>query len=160
MSRQYTKGLKQYARDYTGPEEVEAEVEVEQAPREFIHRDRSLGRVPNVRVELKRKFNDPMKNFKEMLQEFKRRVSNRGIMRDLNDHKFFESKSEKKRKARNAATKKFQMEAIENKIITGEPVKASAGLVKKVMANMRDKKEKQNKKDRNNNYKQYQDDDY
>lgn len=98
-----------------------------------------------VRVELKKKYNDPMRNFRDMLQEFRRRVNNSGIMHDVKDHEFFESKSEKKRKKRKEAEKKHLMEDLERKILGGERVKASAGLIKKIMSNL-NKDKKDNKK--------------
>ena len=95
----------------------------------------------NVRVEIKKKYNDPQRNFKEMFTEFKRRVSNAGIMHEYKEHQFFESKSEKARKIKKAAKKKQQMEILEGKIQRGERVKAPAGVIKKVMANQnKDKK--------------------
>jgi ribosomal protein S21 len=147
-----------YNRDYDDRDESDDQG-IDYVPYEHNIRDRTGGSIARVRVELKRKYNDPWKNFKDLLQDFKRRVSNRGIMHDYKEHQFFESKSEKKRKARKAATKKFQMEAIEQKINAGDPIKASPGLIKKVKANMQATKEKQNKKrDRYNNPKQYQED--
>lgn len=154
MAKEYTRDR----RDYDGDREEDDQQIPEYIPYEHISRERSLGRIARVRVELKRKYNDPFKNFKDLLTEFKRRVNLRGIMHDYKDHQFFESKSEKKRKSRNAAAKKFQMEAIEKKIIAGDPVKASAGMVKKVKANMQATKDKQNKKKDRYNSKQYQDD--
>jgi small subunit ribosomal protein S21 len=103
-----------------------------------------------VRVELKKKYNDPHRNFKDMLQEFKRRVSNAGILHDYKEHQFYESPSEKNRKKRKEAEKKRQMETLERKILGGERVKASAGLIKKVMANLA-KNKRDNKK---RNYRQ------
>lgn len=103
-----------------------------------------MANATRVRVELKKKYNDPQRNFKEMFTEFKRRVSNAGIMHEYKEHQFFESKSEKARKKRKAATKKQQMELLEEKIQRGERVKAPAGVIKKVMAN-------QNKKRRHKN---------
>lgn len=103
-----------------------------------------------VRVELKRKYNDPQRNFKELLREFKRRVSNAGIMHDFKEHQFYESPSEKKRKKNKEADKKRQMETLERKILGGERVKASGGLIKKVMSNLA-KNKRDNKKQ---NYRQ------
>lgn len=103
-----------------------------------------------VRVELKRKYNDPERNFKDMFQEFKRRVNNAGIMADYKDHQYYESKSEKKRKKRIESEKKQQMETLERKILGGERVKASAGLIKKILTNLN--KDKRDKTKRNNKY--------
>lgn len=151
---------KDYTRENADYEDEGREEQVaEYVPYEHISRDRSIGSIARVRVELRRKYNDPYKNFKDLLTEFKRRVNLRGIMHDYKDHQFFESKSEKRRKLRKAAVKKFQMEAIEQKIVAGDPVNASPGMIKKVRANMQATKEKQNKKrERSNNFKQYQDD--
>ena len=107
-----------------------------------------MSNIARVRVELKRKYNDPHRNFKDMLQEFKRRVSNAGILHDYKDHQYYESKSEKKRKKRKEAEKKMQMELLEKKILGGEKVKASAGMIKKIVSQMY----KNNKK--SNNYRQ------
>lgn len=101
-----------------------------------------------VRVELKKKYSDPHRNFKDMLQEFKRRVSNAGILHDYKAHQVYESPSEKNRKKRKEAQKKHQMETLEQKILGGEKVKASAGLIKKIMSNLA--KGKQDAKKRNN----------
>jgi len=105
-----------------------------------------MSRIVRVRVELNKKHGDPQRNFKDMLQEFKKRVSNAGILHDYKEHQYYESKSEKKRKKRKEAEKKMQMEILEQKIMSGEKTKASAGVIKKVMSQMN----KNNKK--SNNY--------
>lgn len=97
--------------------------------------------VTRVKVEIKKKYNDPNKNFKEMFQEFKRRVSNAGILSEYKDHQYFESKSEKDRKKRNETRKRFEMESISERIMRGENVKAPSGLIKKVLSShTKDKK--------------------
>lgn len=102
-----------------------------------------MANLVRVRVELKKKYNDPDKNFREMFQEFKRRVSNSGLLHDFKEHQVYESKSERKRKARRASKKKMLIESIETKIRTGEKINAPAGLIKKVKANLlKDKKDK------------------
>lgn len=98
-----------------------------------------------VRVECKRKYSDPHRNFKDMIQDFKRKVSNSGILHDYKEHQYYESPSEKNRKKRKESEKKQQMEALEKKILGGETVKASAGLIKKVMSNLA-KNKRDNKK--------------
>jgi ribosomal protein S21 len=103
-----------------------------------------MANVARVRVEIKKKYNDPHKNFKDMFQEFKRRVSNAGILADYKDHQYYETKSQKKRRKKMAAAKKFQMEALADKIMNGERVKAPSGLIKKVLNSHK----KENKKDR------------
>jgi len=107
-----------------------------------------MANATRVRVELKKKYNDPHKNFKEMFTEFKRRVSNAGIMHDFKEHQFYESKSEKQRKKRKAAVKKLQMELLEEKLQRGERVKAPTGLIKKAMANQGKGKKKRRDKNR------------
>lgn len=100
-----------------------------------------MANVARVRVEIKKKYNDPHKNFKEMFQEFKRRVSNAGILTDYKDHQYFETKSQKNRKKKRDAAKRFQMEALTEKIMRGERVKAPSGLIKKVLnSHNKDKK--------------------
>lgn len=100
-----------------------------------------------VRVQLKSKYNDRDRNFRDMLQEFKRRVSNAGIMHDYRDHEFYTSESEKKRKKKKEAAKKNQMAILEKRILGGERVQASAGLIKKIMSNLN--KDKKDTKKRN-----------
>lgn len=95
-----------------------------------------MANVARARAELKRKYNDPERNFKALLREFKSNVSNAGIMHDYKDHAFFESKSERKRKKRKESQKKQQMELLERKLLGGERVKAPAGLIKKVLSNL------------------------
>lgn len=97
------------------------------------------------KVELRSKYRDPDKNFKEMHQEFKRRVSNAGIMHAYKDHQFFESKSEKTRKKKKEAIKKARMVRIEQAVMSGEKVNAPSGVIKKIMANAA-KKDKRKEK--------------
>ena len=104
-----------------------------------------MANVTRVRVELKRKYNDPQKNFKEMFQEFKRRVSNAGILHDLKAHQYFESKSEKKRKAKREAIKKAKQQTLEEKIMRGERVSAPSGVIRKIMANQKKDNRKHNR---------------
>lgn len=106
-----------------------------------------MANVTRVRVEIKNKYNDPYKNFKEMFAEFKRRVSSAGILADFKDHQFYESKSEKQRKKKREAVAKRRSEMIEEKILSGERVKAPGGLIKKIMSNQ-NKKRKPNNRDR------------
>lgn len=101
-----------------------------------------MANTARVRVELKDKYNDPEKNFREMFQEFKRQVSNAGILHDYKNHQEFESPSEKKRKKRREATKKRQQENLTEKILSGERVKAPSGVIKKILSNQRKKKRK------------------
>ena len=102
--------------------------------------------VTNVKVELKKKYNDPHKNFKEMLAEFKKRVNNAGILHIYKEHQHFESKSEKNRKRRNDAKKRFLFDSIEERVLNGEQVREPADLVKKVLASHKKEREKNDKK--------------
>lgn len=104
-----------------------------------------MANATRVRVELKKKYNDPEKNFREMFQEFKRRVSNAGILHDLKGHQYFESKSEKARKAKREAIKKARQQTLEEKVLRGERVNAPSGVIKKIMASQK----KDNRKGRN-----------
>lgn len=96
-----------------------------------------MANATRVRVELKSKYNDPEKNFKDMFQEWKRRCSNAGILHDLKEHQNFESKSDKKRKKKREAIKKHQQTVLEEKILSGERVKAPSGVIKKVLINQK-----------------------
>jgi ribosomal protein S21 len=116
-----------------------------------------LGKPARVRVELKRKFNDPDKNFKEMLHEFRRQMTKSGIMHDFKDHQFYESKSEKIRKAKRSSQKKRLMDSLTQKILAGERVMGHGAMVKKIMANIKKEKEKKEKKRNHNNYRHHDD---
>ena len=105
--------------------------------------------IARVRVELKKKYNDHDRNFREMFQDFKRTVSKSGILHEFREHQFYESKTEKKRKQKRSSAKKRQMEALEKRILAGERVLEPAGLVKKITSAIKsEKKEKKEKKDR------------
>lgn len=99
-----------------------------------------------VRIELKKKYNDPEKNFKELFHEFKKRVNAAGVLHTLKEHQSYESRSRKARRKKVEAGKRSQMEAIEEKLKKGERVKAPAGLIKKILANQKKEKEKEKKK--------------
>jgi ribosomal protein S21 len=111
-----------------------------------------MANITRVKVEIKKKYNDPHKNFKEMFQEFKRRVSNAKIMHDYKDHQYFESKTERKRKKKRDAIKKFQMEQLAEKILSGERVKAPSGLIKKVLSAHKKDKKKEKDNSRRGSY--------
>ena len=89
--------------------------------------------IARVRVESKKKYSDPERNFKDMFQEFKRRVNTSGIMHEYKEHQFFESRKDKKRKKTKEVRKKQSMELLEKKILAGERVKAPSGIVKKIL---------------------------
>lgn len=96
-----------------------------------------------IRAELKKKYNDPDRNFKELHNEFQRKVRTAGIKAELKDHEFYQSKSEINRNKKRETTKRLQMESLEKKILAGEKIDATPGLVKKVMAKINnDKKDK------------------
>lgn len=105
-----------------------------------------MGNIARVRVELKKKFNDPERNYEALLREFRQRVNHRGIMHDYKDHEYYESKSEKKRRKKKEATKKFELESIESKLEAGEKVKAPPALIKKILAN-KDKRDYRDQED-------------
>lgn len=107
-----------------------------------------MASVVRVRVELKNKYNNPEKNFRDMHQEFKRRVSNAGILHSLKEKQYFESESEKRRKAKKEAIKKAEQQALEEKIMRGERVKAPSGVIKKIMANQKKEKKDGRKNNR------------
>ena len=105
--------------------------------------------IARVRVEVQRKYGDPMKNVKDALYELRRRVEDAGILTSLKEHEVFESKTQKKRRKKKAARAKFQREQLEARILAGEKVRASAGVVKKIMASIyKKKKSKNHRKDK------------
>lgn len=107
-----------------------------------------MSNIARVRVDVKNKYNDPHKNFKDMFAEFKRKVSSAGILHDHKEHQFYESKSEKARKKKQEAIAKQRNEMLEEKIMAGERVKASAKLIKKITASHNKKNNKNYNKDR------------
>lgn len=151
MTRRYERDNRDHTKEYTesgdyAHKEAQREDYHERAPR-----DRTFNRPTRVRVYLKRKFNDPWKNFKELLQEFRRRVSNAGIMHDLKERQYYESKSEKKRKKKRDSHKRQLMESLTKKILAGERVEGYGGLVKKVQSNIKKEQEKKDKRKERNN---------
>lgn len=110
-----------------------------------------MANITRVKVELQDKWLDRERNFKEMFQEFKRRVSHAGILHDLKQHQIFESRSQKKRRKLRESVKKHEHELLEQKIMAGERVKAPAGVIKRILANQRKEKYKKNKQ-RGSNY--------
>jgi len=90
----------------------------------------------NVRVELRPNrwggsSYDKERALKMLLQEFKRRVDDLGIMHTLKDREFYESKSSKKRKKRRVATLRFQQERIVAAIERGESPKGASRFLKR-----------------------------
>ncbi len=98
-----------------------------------------------VRVSLENKFRDPVKNFKEMMHKFRRRVGDAGIKEQYKEHQVFMSKSEKRRKKKREAIARARENMIEEKMLTGEPIKAPAGLIKKVASRFNAKKKDKDK---------------
>ena len=96
-----------------------------------------MANIVRVRVELQRKYNDPERNFKDMLQEFRKRVGHAGVLHDLKNHETFESPSQKKRKKKRDAKKKAENEILEQKVLAGERVKAPSGVIQRILSNNR-----------------------
>jgi ribosomal protein S21 len=157
MTRRYERDNRDHTREHKESHEyTPRETEyVERGPK-----DQTFRRPARVRAFLKRKFNDPWKNFKELLQDFRRRVSNAGIMHDLKDHQYYESKTEKKRKKKRESQKRLLMESLTKKVLAGERVEGHGGLVKKVQSNIKKEKEKKDKRKERNNGRQYEDRQY
>ena len=87
-----------------------------------------------IRVEAKWTGNSPnerQRAFKHLFTEFKRRVSDAGIMHVVKEHQFFESKASKRRKKKREAELRRKHELIEEKVLAGENVRAPAGMLKK-----------------------------
>ena len=87
--------------------------------------------VTRVKVEAKWTGNSPnerQRAFKHLFTEFKRRVSDAGIMHDIKEHQFFESKSSKRRKKKREAGLRRKHEILEE---SGENVITPASMLKK-----------------------------
>jgi ribosomal protein S21 len=93
-----------------------------------------------VRVELKNKYNDSDRNFKEMLKAFNKARSDAGIDHLYREHDHFESPGEKKRRKKRESASKIRNAEIERKVLNGERVKAPAGLIKKIIMNAKKRK--------------------
>ena len=98
-----------------------------------------MANIARVRVELQNKYNDPVRNFREMFQEFRKRVGHAGILHDLKEHEVFESRSQKTRRKSRESIKKKEQEILEQKILAGERVKAPSGVIKRILANLKKK---------------------
>lgn len=102
--------------------------------------------IARVRVEVKHigrgTPEDQYRAFKIMHQEFKRRVSDAGIMHILKERQYFESKSEKLRKKKKDALNKRKTEEVEEKLRAGIKVHGEAKLVKKIQNRLKAKGKK------------------
>jgi ribosomal protein S21 len=153
--RRYNQNDRNYGREYG--QGVQEDYRDRERENTYPHepKDRGPGALARVRVELKRKYNDPDRNFKEMLQEFRRRVSNAGIMHDFKDHQFYMSEGERARKTKRDTVKRMLMDSLTKKIVAGERIEGHGGMVKKIMSNLKKEKEKKEKrKERQNKYHQ------
>ena len=78
-----------------------------------------MANVGRVRVESRRARNDSFsekeRTFKVLLQEFKKRVNEAGILHEIKEHQYYESPSEKKRKARKDSMRKREQEKTRTK---------------------------------------------
>lgn len=93
-----------------------------------------------LRVELKKKYNDDYKNFKEMFYEFKKRVNQSGILHEYKEHQTFMSDSRKARLKRRESDKERLLERITENLRKGEKIDAPIGLIKKVQSDMKKKR--------------------
>lgn len=89
-----------------------------------------MANVARVRVEAKRLKNDSYyereKNFQSLFKEFKRLVSDAGIMHLVKENEYYQSKGEKARKKRKESNLKRQQEIILEAIERGESPKGAA----------------------------------
>lgn len=88
----------------------------------------------NVRVELKPGIRPDDRAFRMMFQDFKKRVSEAGVMSICKTHQFFESESSKARKKKQDCINKMEQETIEQKLNAGEKMKCSSKMIKKIRA--------------------------
>lgn len=103
---------------------------------------------------------DREKAFRILLNEFRHRCSDAGIMHDIKDRQFFESKSRKQRKKLRDTINRRKQDEIEEKIRRGEQVHGVSGkILKKIRSRDKMNKNKKNghqhghfrdHKDRNN----------
>jgi ribosomal protein S21 len=86
--------------------------------------------ITRVRVEARRLRGNTLKdkelNFKALHQEFKKRVSDAGILHQLKEHQYYESKGEKARKKRKEMALKHHQEVILEAIQRGESPKGAS----------------------------------
>lgn len=102
--------------------------------------------VTRIKVKLGEKYNDPERNFREMLINFRFAVSDSGILHEYKESQVFQSRSEKKRKKKREIISRSKQTMIAEKLKTGDPIRASSGLIKRVKA--RQKKESERKRQR------------
>lgn len=83
-----------------------------------------MANIARVRVEARRARNDSFSEreriFKALLQEFKKRVNEAGILHEIKEHQYYESPSEKNRKARKDSMRKREQEKMLEAIQRGE----------------------------------------
>ena len=93
-----------------------------------------MANVSRVKVVAKWTGNSPNERaraFRHLHTEFKRRVSDAGIMHEFKEHQFFESKASKRRKKKREAELRRKQEMLEERIYSGERMKVPAGVLKK-----------------------------
>lgn len=93
---------------------------------------------------------DRDKAFRIMFQEFKHRCSEAGIMHQIKENQFYESKSRKQRKKLRETINRRKQDEIEEKLRKGEKVNCSGKIIKKIKA--RERLNKNKKKGHHNNY--------
>lgn len=103
--------------------------------------------IARVRVELKPSKKGPAVDFKIMFQEFKRRVSDVGILHELKDREYFESKRRKNRLARMQAVQRRREDEVEGKLLRGEKVEGESKIVRKVRNRIKARKAKEKQRE-------------
>jgi ribosomal protein S21 len=103
--------------------------------------------IARVRVELKPTKRGQAVDFKIMFQEFKRRVSDVGILHELKDRQYFESKRRKDRLAKRQAVQRRKEDEVEGMILRGEKVEGSSKIVRKIRTRIKARKAKEKQRE-------------
>lgn len=111
-----------------------------------------MANIVQVRVELKNfgkgDYFDRDKAHRIMVAEFRRKCQDVGIARLYKDHQYFESDARKSRRKRKESQTRLQLDNLERKIRSGEPVPKNNRLYKKLM--QQKTKSKHKREDKNN----------
>lgn len=92
------------------------------------------------RVYVKNKYADPDKNLKDAVREFRNRVGSAKIMHLLKKRDFFESKTVIRKRKKHESKRKAWEGMVEEKILNGDPLDISPGVLKRIMKRLANSK--------------------
>jgi len=99
-----------------------------------------MANVVRVRIEVKRKYNDPDKNLKDAIHALRKEIGKDGLLREYRERQTYQSPSEKNRRRRRSSAQKLLVESLRAKILSGEKIREPVALVKKIKLDLIEEK--------------------